>query len=457
MKNQNGFTLVEVIVALALVTMITGILATSLAQTLRYFNDANVYKKESDAAFDTIQSDSTDIQYKTEYKLVSTDSDNKKNSVRVRVSSYTDKSSKNKLTYQSIDVKLGMVFDYTLNYSDKNNSKKTETLSELKDYGIQKFDDLPGTNYSALQKMSDEWGDWAFIGWSTSLKTYTAPSTGRKYINGNPEAASASNNWQGLITSENFMDFKNAVATGQVKNVTLYATYMFSYDVSDYTDDIDLIKMTPDSIRQKQDNVVLNKLAKYAAGIIKEKGTSAIDNCLSGNYRSAIYGNGLEILHFREGGWPVEANTNYYTQNNDRNPQTGYYDYGQQYETQNYYKNYPKIGTAPGYTQGFKKNDGFFYETFANGIGFDLTKVGNPIYGKPEKKEKSWRGINYDYNSLLFGSPIMDLNNRFRLSLFMKVDKSAQTVTIWVNRIAIDGSSDSSGINKPYTATASYA
>ena len=45
MKNQNGFTLVEVIVALALVTMITGILATSLAQTLRYFNDANVYKK----------------------------------------------------------------------------------------------------------------------------------------------------------------------------------------------------------------------------------------------------------------------------------------------------------------------------------------------------------------------------------------------------------------------------
>ncbi|MGM9952586.1 MAG: prepilin-type N-terminal cleavage/methylation domain-containing protein [Intestinibaculum porci] len=454
MKNQNGFTLVEVIVALALVTMITGILATSLAQTLRYFNDANVYKKESDAAFDTIQSDSTDIQYKTEYKLVSTDSDNKKNSVRVRVSSYIDKSSKNKLTYQSIDVKLGMVFNYTLKYSDKNNNTKTETLSELKDYGIQKFDDLPGTNYSALQKMSDEWGDWAFIGWSTSLKTYTASSTGRKYINGNPEAASASNNWQGLITIDNFKDFKNAVATGQIKNVNLYATYMFSYDVPNYSDDIDLLKATPNSIRISQDNKNLKKLAQYAASLIKEKGTSAIDNCLSGNYRSAIYGNGLEILHFREGGWPVEAYSSYYTYGGDLNDKwwnkSIYMQYGKEYETSSYYLNIPKIGNASGYTQGFKKNDGFFYEVFSNGIGFDLTKIGNPT-------SKTWRGINYGYNSLLFSDQMMDNNNQFKYSLFMKIDKDSKEITVWVNQVATNGISDSTGINPTYSATASYA
>lgn len=450
MKNKNGFTLIETVISLALITIIMGILFTALAQTLRYYNEANVYKKESDAAFDTIQSDSSDIQYKTEYKLVTTDSSNKKDSVRVRLSSYSDSSSTNQLVYQSIDVKLGVVFNYTLNYTDKNNKTKTETLSELTDYGIQNFEDLPGTNYSALQKMSDEWGDWAFIGWSTSLTTYTAPSTGRKYVNGNPQIASAANNWQGLITKDNFMEFKNAVASGQIKDVKLYATYMFSYDVPNYTDDIDLIKMTPDSIRLTQDNNNLTRLAKYAASILKEKGTSAIDSCLSGSYLSAIYGDGLEILHFREGGWPVEANTTYYTKSNDSNWQNGYYNYGQQYETQDYYKNYPKIGNAPGYTQGFKKNDGFFYEIFENGIGFDLTKVGNPTY-------RTWRGINYDYNSLFYGSPIMDLSNRFRLSLFMKVDKSTQTITIWVNRVASDGTSDSSGINASYSATASYA
>ena len=479
MKNQNGFTLVEVIVALALVTMITGILATSLAQTLRYFNDANVYKKESDAAFDIIQSDSSDIQYKTEYKLVTTDSSNKKDSVRVRLSSYSDSSSTNKLVYQSIDVKLGVVFNYTLNYTDKNNKTKTETLSELTDYGIQNFEDLPGTNYSALQKMSDEWGDWSFIGWSTSLTTYTASSTGLKYVNGNPQIASAANNWQGLITKDNFMEFKNAVASGQTKNVKLYATYMFSYDVPNKPDDIELINNTPPSICIDQDNKNLTKIANYAASILKSTGTSAVDNCLSGTYRSAIYGDGLELLHFRKGGWPVEAQSarsyfsskynvsnTYFTKDGDNDGDNGYYDsgrlydYKKKYENQNYYKNYPKIGNATGYTNGFVKNDGFFFEIFKKGIGYDLTQVGNPNLPDPTPSNiptTPWRGINYNYNSLLFGPKIMDTSNCFKYSLFMKIDKNTKNVTVWVNTVANDGTSDSSGINASYSATASYA
>lgn len=468
MKNKKGFTLIEVVISIALIAVIMGILFSAVAQTLNYYNKANVYKKESDAAFDTIQSDSSDIQYKTEYKLVTTDSSDKKESVRVRISNYSDNTSTNKLTYQGMDVKLGTKFTYNIVYTNKDHVNVSTRLNELNDYGVQTFEDLPDTNYSALKTMSDQWGDWSFVGWSTTLHTYSNTRNWHtyKYKNGEPKEASAPN-WKGLITKNNFLDYKKAVDSGQITDVNLYATYIFSYDL-DYDDDIKLLKETQESTRTTQDNKNLNKLAKYAASILKDKGTSVVDHCLDdNNCRSAIYEDGLEILHFRENGWPVEAATScsipdsryiYYTRGVDLiNILDPYLKYGKRYEMSNYYKNFPKIGDDSNYNGGFKGNDGFFYETFKNGIGYDLTKVGGPIVGRDQNGYTFWRGINYSYNCLLFGPEIMDDSNQFKYSIFMKIDKNSKNVTVWVNNVANNGTSDSTGINSSYSATASYA
>lgn len=473
MKKNDGYTLIEVIVAVALISMIMIMLTYATTQSVNNITNAKIYKKESDEAFDMIQSDKTDNAYDTSYEIVTTDSNNRQNRINVRLESYQDKTSKNQLLYQSVDNKLGINFDYSFAYTDSKGKYQAGKIDELENYGVQSFEDLPDTNYSALQKISDEWGDWSFIGWSTDTKTYTY--NGRSVINGNPQIASASNNWKGLITKENFNQIKDAINKRQINDLHLYATYMYSFDIPDNDADVECIKATPEPVRQAQDNKNLNKLATQAATILKNKGTSAVDNCVSGDVREAIYGDGLELLHFRENGWPVEANKYYHNKRNDWTwAERAYSDplrikiNPNFIEKAVYYINYPKIASQQAYSKGFVKNDGFFYETFKDGVGFDLTQIGNPTsLWEADKKDVfrnlefngsgRWRGINYDYRCLLFGQSFMGDSNQFNYSLFMKINRVNKTVTVWVNTVSNDGQSNSNGLNASYSATASYA
>lgn len=470
MKKNDGYTLIEVIVAVALISMIMIMLTYATTQSLNNITNAKVYKKESDEAFDIIQSDKTDNTYDTSYEIVTTDSNNKQNKINVRIESYQDKTSKNQILYQSVDNKLGINFDYSFAYTNSKGNYQSGKISELENYGVQSFEDLPNTNYSALQDISDEWGDWSFIGWSTETTTYTG-----SVINGNPQIASASNNWKGLITKENFNQIKDAINKGQINDLHLYATYMYSFDIPNTNDDVKCIEATPETVRQAQDNKNLNKLAAQAASILKNKGTSAVDNCVTGNVREAIYGAGLELLHFRENGWPVEANKYYHNKRNDSTwANRAYSDWFHLQinhnfmEKADYYMEYPKIASQQAYSKGFIENDGFFYETFKDGVGFDLTKIGNPGSLKEVDKYNNfnnleiygnspWRGINYNYRCLLFGQSFMGDNNQFNYSLFMKINRMNKTVTVWVNTVSNDGQSSSNGLNASYSATASYA
>lgn len=483
-KNK-GFTLIETVVSIALIASIMTVLSFGVASSYREYINSNAYKKESDIDLGNIQepfrNDSTILKKSVDYTMKAT-INGKTHSTALSMynTTNTDPSiSLSRFEAQESNFKSSLSFKY-LTVSTFNG--ETKSIDELNNNAISSFDDLPTTNNEALEGMNKEWGIWSYVGWSlvdlnnSSWKTQDKTKTGIimykdnnkkiKLYCGNPNPAPLNSSYEGLITRDNFTEMQKMVENKQIdlSHYALVPAYLFSKDIGETNADTELLKDTSQLVRKSfVDERNISNLAKAAAKYIKSNGIESLSGDLDLTANKALCNNGLELLHFREAGWPVEAssttyyknseyykkNSLYYNKGGDLRRDSAYLRYGEPYENSNYYKNYPKIGNTSGYTNGFK-NQGFLYETFMKGIGYDLTKVRST-------NSTAWRGINYDYNSLLFGDDLMQDNNQFQYSLFMKIDENSKTVTVWVNRVASDGSSNSNGINSSYSATASYA
>lgn len=488
--RSEGFTLIETIVSITLIASIMTALSFGVALSYREYKNSNAYKKESDIDLANIQepytTDSTTLKKSVDYTMTAPDADGKEKKTSLAMYNSTNKDdsiSLSRFEAQASNFKESLSFKFlTIN----TYNGKIRTISELNNYPISSFDDLPATNYDALDTMNKEWGIWSYVGWSlvdlnnTSWKTQDKTKTGIimykdndkkiKLYCGNPNPAPLNSSYEGLITRDNFTEMQKMVENKQIdlSHYALVPAYLFSKDIDNTNADTELLKDTSQLVcKSFADERNISNLAKAAAKYIKSNGIESLSDDLDLTANEALCNNGLELLHFREAGWPVEASSTtyskkyyknfkyyeknllYYNKGRDLEEGSAYLQYGEPYENSNYYKNYPKIGNTSGYTNGFK-NQGFLYETFMKGIGYDLTKVRST-------NSTAWRGINYDYNSLLFGDDLMQDNSQFQYSLFMKIDENSKTVTVWVNRVASDGSSNSNGINSSYSATASYA
>lgn len=468
--RSEGFTLIETIVSIALIASIMTALSFGVALSYREYKKSNAYKKESDIDLANIQepytTDSTTLKKSVDYTMKTT-IDGKITALAMYNTTNTDPSiSLSRFEAQASNFKASLSFKYL---SVDTYSGKLTTIDELSDFKISSFEELPSTNYEALEKMNKDWGIWSYVGWSlvdlnniswksnektkTGIVMYKDSYTKKPLYCGNPNPAPLNSNYEGLITPDNFTTIQNMVENKQIdlSHYALVPAYLFSKDVYNSDADTKLLMNTIQTVRKPIDERNITSLANTAAKYIKSNGMNSITSDINSVTKKALCGNGLEILHFREGGWPVEAasvitngSTLYYNYGTDWYNGSIYLKYGKDYENSFYYKKYPKIGDDPEYAKGFKKGE-FLYDIFMNGIGYDLTKVGNPT-----SRDKN-------YNSLLFGDDLMLDNNQFQYSLFMKINENSKTVTVWVNRVASDGSSDSSGIDAFYSATASYA
>ena len=210
--------------------------------------------------------------------------------------------------------------------------------------------------------------------------------------------------------------------------------YLFSKDVEGTSADTKLLNFAAPTIRESLDNRNITSLANAAAQYIKKNGVDSLDSYLTADAQSAIFGNGLELLHFRENGWPRIATKNY---------GTGRGSSMTSYENTRAYQNITKIGDGSTYKTGF-------FDTVFKSIGYDLSKTDDPT---------DWRGINYKYNILLFGDKVAD-NNQLKNSMFMQINKENKTVRIWVGTVSSSwwtGTVSINSIGGNYDVTVSYA
>lgn len=455
---NKGFTLIETIVSIALISAIMTALSFGVASSYREYISSNAYKRESDTDLLNIQqpytNDSTIMKKSVDYTMTTTtDGKETKTSLAMYNSTNKDDSiSLSRFEAQASNFKESLSFKFlTIN----TYNGKISTISELNNYPISSFDDLPATNYDALDTMNKEWGIWSYVGWSlvnlnnTSWKTQEKTKTGiimyrdtHQNISlycGNPNPAPLNSSYEGLITSSNFVTIQKMVENHQIdlSHYALVPAYLFSKDVEETPVDTDLLNNTQPAVRESIDTRNLSNLANAAAKYIKEHGVDSINSYLTPNAKDAIYGQGLELLHFRENGWPRIATK----------------DYGKgkgssmtSYETDEWNREYQtitKLGEGSTYKTGF-------FDTVFKSIGYDLSKTDDP---------SDWRGINYKYNILLFENKIAD-NSDLKNSLFMQVNREKKTIRLWVGTVSRawwTGKISINSIGDNYDVTVSYA
>lgn len=490
--NKKGFTLIEVIVSIAILSIVLGVLSTSISMIYRHYNASNTYKEDSDLALYNVQGDyDQNTQMKSaDYKL---EINGKDMHDEIQLYSYTSASYDQKLINidSSAKEKKEAVYLTRLEAQAKDidsqiyivnaGSGKVSKMPGLENLGVGSYDDLPNPSWEALNGMNKEWGKWSFAGWSLSPATYDADgnitsikenmydssdeyrkkpywvsvpaggvkNNGRYYYTGcTYKLAYDNGEWKGLITEDNFMDFKKNVANGVIdmKHYALIPTYFFSKDIYNSPLDTTLLNDADNSLREARDSKNIQLLAQAAANWIKENSLQKLEQEFSNsNVQNGLYGKGLEIIHFREAGWGVLGEKDY----------SRFKDKGKgapsPYENSATYQNLPHLNDGT-----WNRNIGFIKGIFDE-IGFDITKINN---------ENDWLGIRYAYNRLLFADKMADSNDNRPYSLFMKIDKNKQEVTVFIGQSISSGNwwnkkwsdpREGMVINPNYVATASYA
>ncbi len=448
MKSRKGFTLIEIVVSLALLTMSFSVLAYSLSAGYSQYNRSNQYKKSSDKDLAEIQkatiADDSNTSVDSQYTMEA-----KGKSVKVDLYTYKDPSSSSAPSLSRFEAKdsefnsNAVKFEY---YSVDAKTSQTSKINELEGRRILNFDDLPGIQYSALNKSNEDWGKWSYIGWSTQIHNYEGVYAGE------PEEASSTNGYKGLITESNFKQVLQYYKNQKIPQ-KLYATYVYSKDVSGNQNEMYLLAAATQKTRFQRDQDNVRLLASKAAELIKENGLSIITSNFGSN--SPVTSTGIEVLHFRENGWPVLANTVYYQW---KEPNAYYSTFEE--SDKKPYKFFPKIGNDKIYTGGVGSS-GFLYRVFNEGIGFDLSQTGNST-----TNTDFYHNINYDYNNLFFGDAFLtdsykgflgfwhNKTSQHLYSLFMKVDTTNKIVRVWAGQVT---SSSSTEALRGYDYTASYA
>lgn len=468
MKDDKGFTLIETLIAISYITFITVALSLALSSVYSDINFSNTYKDADDTAFDNIQSDSTKVD-----KTISDTSDGKivdhdtgelkisgrNDTIKVKTSYSKKNAGNDSVEYRSFNPALGtqLKYVYFVESSNGNITQQESLKAYEQDYGIDEFKDLPEADYTGMSESNAAWGKWSFIGWSTQSKEESATDEKGNtsyYKVGDPKY---------LITNSNFETFVNNAELYNKSNsdyYTIYATYIFSKDIPQNDADKDLLKVTGDPLRTTQDLNNLQRLADTAAYLIKKNGIASLSNDFTEPALNALEGDyGLEILHFRQYGWPVLANTEYHSANTDlhvikrpdKNPFT----------VNPLYNKITKIGSGTKFTGGYK--NGFLYKMFMgdidssgkklfSGIEYDLNKVGN-------YDTNDWRGVNYSYHCLLFSNAIIDTRDSDLYSLYMKIDKETKKVEVFVATVIGTSNNYKFSIfnNGLYYASASFA
>ena len=309
------------------------VLSFGTASSYREYINSNAYKKESDIDLGNIQEpytkDSTILKKSVDYTMQTT-MDGKTQSTAL--SMYNTTNTDSSISLSRFEAQASN-FKKSLSIQSLTIGATSGTMSSipgLGDYTISSYEDLPSTNYDALDSMNKEWGIWSYVGWSlvdlnnTSWKTHQKTNTGivmyyddkqnMKLYCGNPNPAPVSNNgYEGLITSANFEDIMKKVENGEIdlSHYAIVPAYLFSKDVPETHTDTDLLNYAKSTIRESIDNRNITSLANAAAQYIKKNGVDSLDSYLTSDAKNAIFGNGLEILHFRENGWPRIATKNY--------------------------------------------------------------------------------------------------------------------------------------------------
>ncbi len=489
--NKKGFTLIEVIVSIAILSIVLGVMSTGVNMVYRHYNASNSYKDDSDNALLNVQGAyRQDTQMKgADYMLEISGEDIDK---KIQLFTYTSASYHNKLinNTSTAEEKKEAVYLTRLEAQSKEIETKfylvdaitgkASQVQGLETVSVNKFDDLPDESWDSLANMNKEWGKWSFAGMSLSPAIYdnngnliyvkenkyynkkTKEERYKKpiweYIDVNRrndsqyfysgyskplEYDGLANEWKGIITEDNFKEFKNKVKSREIdmKKYALVPTYFFSKDIYDSDLDTILLNDADNSLKEKKDEKNIQALAEKAAKMIKDNNLQYLDNELTNiNNKNALYGDGLEIIHFREAGWGVLGEKDYsrFGERNKGAPSP--------YENSTTYKNLPHLkGT-------WNQNNGFIKEMFES-IGFDITNIND---------ESDWLGIHYKYNRFLFSNKIADQNDTRPYSLFMKVDKINKNVTVFIGEAQKQwgGWSDprkNMVISPNYVATTSYA
>lgn len=449
--NEKGFTLIETIISLAIITSLLLSLGIEVTNSIHTFNDARRFNDATDSAFENAQNISytqnksvysnyqiTGNVYQDNNKVGElSESDSTYSPIPVGVTKYKHPKNSNvyRPRFNSLDSLIGNYFKFS---SIDGKSGRIEDLSNV---GINKFEDLPDASNSALKNDNRTWGKWSFVGWS--LGTYTSEDAyGTK--NGDPKAAefsSYSNGkttvWQctfsGLITSSNFDQFMSWYQYKKSINAnfqpTLYPAYIFSRDISGNDNEVKYRMRAGADFLTKVDTDNIEKVASEAAAIIKNQGISAVEKQFTLTAWNALTnGKGLEILHSRQVGWCVLANTQYYSYGDSSSIgiERDLDWWGSDYSRNEAYKKFAKIGNNDSFTGGVK--DGFLYHTFYDSIGYDLNEIND---------KQEYLSINYGnsgenpvgYNCLFMSSDLKAEQDDQIYSVFMKISNNQVTVT----------------------------
>ena len=444
---NKGFTLIETIISIALIGSIMTVLSFGVASSYRDYVNSNKYKSESDIDLENIQEPFTaDSSTLTKYVDYSMKVEGAKG---IPLAVYNTTNTNKSISLSRFEAQQSNFKDaksFTFNIVDPYTGNLTE-IEKLKNYPISSFEDMPTTNYDALDSMNKAWGKWSFVGWSlTKLKgknnkpnvmSYTGD--GRTLYCGNPNYATSATGYEGVITESNFSTIMDAIKNGTINldDYTLVPSYFFSRDVTGRADS-ELLKEADPPVRQAVDHRNLNNLAQAAAQYIKKNGLDGVNSVLTSDAENAIYGNGLEILHFREDGWPQVARK-YIYHLDDGGPSGGG---NLSYEKSSGYLSQIKID------DGSTWKTGFIYDTF-NAIGYDITKADS---------RNTWKGINYKYNIFMFGDSIKD-NFKHLYSLFIQINQSKKTVRVFIGTVKSNWRNVTYlySIGGYYDVTASYA
>lgn len=460
--NKKGFTLIETIISITIITTLLLSLGIEVTNSIHIFNDAKKYNDADDSAFENAQNTSY-TKNKTVYSnyQITGELNNSGSNIKpipVEVTKYQHPQNSNvyRPRFNSLDSLIGNYFEFS---SIDGKSGRIEDLSNV---GINKFEDLPDASNSALKNDNRTWGKWSFVGWS--LGTYTSEDAyGTK--NGDPKAAefsSYSNGkttvWQctfsGLITSSNFDQFMSWYQYQKSINAnfqpTLYPAYIFSRDISGNDNEVSYRMRAGADFLTKVDTDNIEKVASEAAAIIKNQGISAVEKQFTPTAWNALTNEkGLEILHSREVGWCVLANTQYYSYGNSSSIgiERDLIWWMSNYSRNESYKKFAKIGNNDSFTGGVK--DGFLYHTFYDSIGYDLNEIND---------KQEYLNINYNnsgensvgYNCLFMSSDLKAKQDDQIYSVFMKISNNQVTVTYGT----IDSNGNVIPFKQGYQATA---
>lgn len=452
---NKGFTLIETIISIALIGSIMTVLSFGVASSYREYVKSNGYKKESDIDLENIQqpftADSQMLTKSVDYTMkVKMDATDESKDISIPLAVYNTTNNDKSISFSRFEAQQSNFKDdskyFTFNIVNPDTGELSE-VEKLKNYPISSFEDLPTTNFEALHPLNETWGKWSYIGWSlTKLKgkdgkpnimSYTVGNV-TAYC-GNPNYATSATGYEGVITASNFQDIMDAIKKGRINldDYTLVPAYIFSQDRYKNLDTYLVTKAYP-NVRQDIDNRNLKNLVQAAADYIKKNGLDAVNSVLTSDAQNAIYGDGLEILHFRENGWPQVARKNIYHLN-DGGPSGGG---NLSYENGSGYLSQIKID------DGSIWKTGFIYDTF-NAIGYDITKADS---------RNTWKGINYNYNIFMFGDYIKD-NYEHLYSLFIQINQSKKTVRVFIGTVKSNWRNVTHlySIGGYYDVTASYA